>query len=106
MEDLHLCTPPGGLHYVAASATNWSSSHTNIPISAASRLSGITFHVDDSAIFAGANYMDTIKSELKSKFDTQDLGELNHFVGIKITRDWVNWTITISQDQHICNILE
>ena len=50
--------------------------------------------------------MDTIKSELKSKFDTHDLGELNHFVGIKITCDRVNRTITISQDQYIRDILE
>jgi len=50
--------------------------------------------------------MDTIKSELKSKFNTQDLGELNHFIGIKILHDWVNHTITILQDQYIHDILE
>ena len=50
--------------------------------------------------------MDTVKSELKSKFDTWDLGELNHFVGIKIMCDWVNRTITISQDQYIHDIVE
>src|SRR6266478_5192689 len=66
----------------------------------------IAFHIDDSAIFARADYMDTIKLELKSKFDTHDLGELNCFVGIKIMCDWVNQTITISQDQYIHNILE
>src|SRR5260370_9615390 len=44
------------------------------------KLAIIAFHVDDSAIFAGADCMDAIKSELKSKFDTRDLGELNHFV--------------------------
>ena len=50
--------------------------------------------------------MDTIKSELKSKFDTQDLGELNHFIGIKISCDRITCTIAISQDQYIRDILE
>ncbi len=50
--------------------------------------------------------MDTVKSELKSKFNTCDLGELNHFVGIKITCDRVNRTISISQGQYIREILE
>ena len=50
--------------------------------------------------------MDTVKSELKSKFMTCDLGELSHFVGIKITHDQANNTISISQEQYIYEILK
>ncbi len=70
------------------------------------KLAIIAFHVDDSAIFAGADHMDTVKSELKLKFNTRNLRELNHFVGIKITHDRVNRTISISQGQYIREILE
>ena len=66
----------------------------------------IAFHVDDSAIFAPADHIDSIKNEIKSKFNTCDLGELSHFVGIKITRNCDKNTITISQEQYIRDILE
>ncbi len=59
------------------------------------KLAIIAFHLNNSTIFAGANHMDMVKSKLKSKFNTHDLRELNHFVGIKITCDWVNH-ITLS----------
>ncbi len=65
------------------------------------KLTIITFHVNDSAIFTPADHINKIKNELKLKFDTCDLGELNHFVRIKVTRDHVNNMITISQEQYI-----
>ncbi len=65
----------------------------------------ITFHVDDSAILAKADYIGSVKSELKSKFNTHNLGELHQFVGIKITHNCASHTITISQGQYILDIL-
>jgi len=65
----------------------------------------IAFHVDDSAIFAPADHIEFVKNKLKSKFNTHDLGELNHFVGIKISRDRTNNSITISQEQYIRDII-
>ena len=70
------------------------------------KLSIVAFHVDDSTIFTPADHIEFVKNELKSKFDTHDLGELNHFVGIKISRDRNNNSIMISQEQYICDIIE
>ena len=65
----------------------------------------IAFHGDDSAIFAKADYIGSVKSELKSKFNTCNLGELHQFIGIKITHDRASCTIMISQGQYILDIL-
>ena len=70
------------------------------------KFSAIAFHVNDSAIFADADLINSIKSELKSKFNTRDLGELHQFVRITVTCNRSTHTITISQEQYICDILE
>ena len=66
----------------------------------------IAFHVNDSAIFAKADHINEVKCELKIQFNTRDLGELHQFVGIKVTHDCHNHTITISQPSYIRDLIE
>jgi hypothetical protein len=49
--------------------------------------------------------MEKIKSELSTKYEMKDLGELNEIVGMKIHRDWDAGTITISQQKYCEDIL-
>ena len=49
---------------------------------------------------------DKVVEELKSYFKLRDLGPTNFLLGIHITRDIPNRTISLSQRQYIINILE
>ena len=50
--------------------------------------------------------MDALKRELENQFEITDLGEPNKLIGIEITRDKENGTLTISQTKYIEAILE
>ena len=65
----------------------------------------IAFHVDDSDI-AKADHINEVKHKLKFQFNTQDLGKLHQFIGIKVTHDRHNHTITISQPSYIWDLIE
>jgi hypothetical protein len=58
-------------------------------------LSYIALYVDDLVIATkDPQVMEKIKSELSTKYEMKDLGELNVIVGMKIHRDWDAGTIT------------
>jgi len=65
----------------------------------------ITIWVDDLLI-AGKNGRDiaNTKAKLSGEFEMKDLGELTHFLGMRISRN--NGTITIDQAAYIRQILE
>ena len=50
--------------------------------------------------------MDNLKRELRDLFEITDLGEPSKLVGIEITQDRSNGTLTISQTKYIESILE
>ena len=67
----------------------------------------ITVWVDDLLLFTKDKIqMDNLKRELDNLFEITDLGEPSKLVGIEITRDRANGTLTISQTKYIESILE
>jgi len=50
--------------------------------------------------------MSQVKSDLNSKFDTQDLGPVKQILGMEITQDKTTGSITITQTQYLKKILE
>jgi Reverse transcriptase (RNA-dependent DNA polymerase) len=64
-------------------------------------------YVDDILI-AGSDKttVDNVKQELLNKFEGRDLGEINSFLGINITRDRQNRTIKIDQSGMIDSIIQ
>ena len=54
----------------------------------------LAIYVDDIIVAASGKSAElNAKKELMSKFEMTDLGELNWFLGMKITRDWDEKTI-------------
>lgn len=67
----------------------------------------IPSHVDDLIVaFRGQNLFDELKAKLMTRFKMKDLGELRHFLGVKITRDRNRRIITLSQSQYIESTLK
>ena len=67
----------------------------------------VAIHVDDMTILVSSNtLMSQVKSDLNSKFDTQDLGPVKQILGMEITRDKTTGSITITQTQYLKKILE
>ena len=66
----------------------------------------VTIFVDDLLI-AGSNMnvINSFKQELKSKYRMKDLGELNYFLGMEVSRDKVNGTIKLSQHKYTTDVL-
>ena len=50
--------------------------------------------------------MSQVKSDLNSKFDTQDLDLVKQILGMEITQDKTTGSITITQTQYLKKILE
>ena len=66
----------------------------------------ITAWVDDLLLFTEtAQFMNTLKAELKTLFDVTDLGSPQKIVGIEINHDRDNGRLKISQTQYIDNLL-
>jgi len=58
-------------------------------------------------ILASSNtLMSQVKSDLNSKFDTQDLGPVKQILGMEITQDKTTSSITITQTQYLKKILK
>jgi hypothetical protein len=67
----------------------------------------ITVSVDDMAITANRlSYIERFKSQLTQFFEISDLGELSWLLGLKVTRDRVGCTITLSQKAYVETIVE
>ena len=58
----------------------------------------ITIWVDNLLLFTNSKpQMTALKKELQTLFDVTDLSKLNKLVGIEITRDQANQSLTITQ---------
>jgi hypothetical protein len=67
----------------------------------------ITVSVDDMAVTANRlSYIEQFKSQLAQFFEISDLGELSWLLGLKVTRDRVGRTITLSQKAYVETIVE
>lgn len=64
---------------------------------------GVYVHVDDLCIM-GQNTQQ-FKDLINARFDMEDLGECTYFLGMRITRDRVNRTITLYQDKYVESML-
>ena len=53
----------------------------------------------DDALFMGSNrsYLRLKKAEFMKKWKSQELGEVNEYLGMQITRDWVKKTLKLDQ---------
>jgi hypothetical protein len=73
----------------------------------ADRLAYIFVYVDDLVIATNSvEEMKCVKFELSNKWSMKDLGPLESILGIRITRDRKNRTLTISQEKYIDNVLK
>jgi Reverse transcriptase (RNA-dependent DNA polymerase) len=67
----------------------------------------IAIYVDDLLILSNSSTaVDQVKSDLKKKFDMTNLGEARWILGMEVTRDRANRTISLSQRQYVQDILE
>ncbi|KAI7965543.1 hypothetical protein MJO29_001291 [Puccinia striiformis f. sp. tritici] len=64
----------------------------------------VFIHVDD-LIIIGPD-VEFFKKQIKARFEMEDLGECNWVLGMRVTRDRPNRTLTLSQDRYIREILE
>ncbi|MCO5602353.1 hypothetical protein L7F22_056484 [Adiantum nelumboides] len=67
----------------------------------------LILYVDDMLI-AGHSKKDIadLKTKLKSKFDMKDLGEANHILGMRITRDRKKRLLYLSQKEYVHKVLD
>jgi hypothetical protein len=67
----------------------------------------ISVYVDDMVIFAdSAKLLGATKTAIASKFETADLGQVRHILGIEVTRDRSTQKLTLSQGAYTRSILE
>jgi transposase InsO family protein len=67
----------------------------------------LVFWVDDFLIMAAnRKTKEAFKAAISKQFKMRDLGPINQFLGMKITRDRVQRTLTLSSAQHIASMLE
>ena len=76
-----------------------------------SHTGGEVFHIGvyvDDIVLAGANedHIKLVKSELSSKFDIKDLGELKYFLGITVIQDKEQGLAWIGQPAYVKSLLE
>ena len=72
-----------------------------------SKKSYLMVYVDD--IVLASNFpkeVERIKAMLKKRYRISDLGEVNHLLGMKVSRDWIDKTIDLSQGQFTKTVLE
>ena len=66
----------------------------------------ITLYVDDIHLIGpDKQYIETIKEELASHYRIKDLGPSSNYLGLEITRNRENGTLTISQKKYIGSVL-
>jgi hypothetical protein len=67
----------------------------------------LAVYVDDIVVAASTKALEiAVKKELMSKFEMTDLGELNWYLGMKVTRNPKSGTINLDQSQYIQKVLE
>jgi hypothetical protein len=67
----------------------------------------IVTYVDDMLIIGkDKGKIKTLKRDLATKFEIEDIGSANYFVGVRITRDREKKTISLCQDAYVAKILE
>ena len=68
----------------------------------------ILIYVDDLLIFIPAhlNSLSAIKEALSKEFEMKDMGELKSFLSIKVTWNYMKYTVMLSQKRYINIILE
>ena len=66
----------------------------------------VAVYVDDLVI-AGIDEeaIQTIKDQLRTNFDMKDMGQLNHFLGMKIVQDDQSNSVWVGQDRYVLDIL-
>ncbi|MCO5608026.1 hypothetical protein L7F22_062229 [Adiantum nelumboides] len=62
----------------------------------------------DEMLIAGHSKKDIadLKTKLKSKFDMKDLGDANHILGMRITRDHKRRLLYLSQKEYVHKVLD
>ncbi|KAG8735095.1 hypothetical protein FRC10_011005 [Ceratobasidium sp. 414] len=70
------------------------------------KLAILAFHIDDLAVFTTEGDAAHVKGELAALFDMHDLGELQHFLGFRVTCDRSKRRLSISQDAYIKHIVK
>ena len=65
----------------------------------------ILVYVNDIAIFGKSDTISEVKTQIAAHYKTTDLGEINHFLGIHITRDHLKKTLYIDQMHYIKRML-
>ncbi|PLW10334.1 hypothetical protein PCASD_21665 [Puccinia coronata f. sp. avenae] len=68
------------------------------------RVCCVYIHVDDLVI-VGPDVL-FLKTAIKSRFEMDDLGNCQWVLGMRVTRDRTNCTLTLSQDRHCREILD
>ena len=67
----------------------------------------IALYVDDLMVLSNdINLLDQKKDELKDTFKMKDLGPIHWFLGLEITRDRMQRSISISQSRYVSDIVE
>jgi hypothetical protein len=67
----------------------------------------MSVHVDDFAVAcADSVALSSFKQVLFSEFKMIDFGEVSVILGIRITRDWVRGTMTLSQEDYVGDVLD
>ncbi|KAJ3527698.1 hypothetical protein NMY22_g9685 [Coprinellus aureogranulatus] len=67
----------------------------------------VVIYVDDLLLAATTRpFMDLVKQKLRARFEMEDLGPATYILGMAITRDRKNRTISISQRRYIESVLE
>ena len=65
----------------------------------------ILVYVDDMAIFGSLPHIQDTKKFMNSRYKYTDLGKIDHFLGLHITRDCSKKTLSIDQSHYIHSIL-
>ena len=65
----------------------------------------ILVYIDDMAIFGSLPHIQDTKKFINSQYKYTDLGEIDHFLGLHITRDRSKKTLSIDQSHYIHSIL-
>ena len=66
----------------------------------------VLLYVDDVTLASrDLSLLNQVKGFLSSEFDMVDFGDIDTILGIKVTRDWKEGTLTLSQADYITDIL-
>ncbi|TPX55755.1 DNA-directed DNA polymerase, partial [Powellomyces hirtus] len=67
----------------------------------------ISVYIDDLFIFAkNESEISSIKASLHNKFNMTDLGEVNHYLGMRVRHDYTRRVIYLDQESYVNDILE